>query len=94
MYMGYKKGLSHFRGHRFKGLSRFRAPFTNIDAHYLTVDGWSKTRLIQWFCRACFDITSAAYTAGLLLRQIRKSRIGSIAQGQADFVLTSRCGVA
>jgi hypothetical protein len=29
--------------------------------------------LIQWFCKACFDINPAAYAAGLLLRDIRKS---------------------
>jgi hypothetical protein len=40
-----------------------------------TVDDWSKTKLIQWFCRACFDITLAAYAAGILLRQIRESHI-------------------
>lgn len=41
-----------------------------------TVDDWHKNKLIQWFCRTCFDIVPAAYAAGLLLRQIRESRIG------------------
>ncbi len=54
-----------------------------------TVDDWSKTKLVQWFCRACFDVTPAAYAAGLLLRQIRESRIASRAYAHCDSVLTS-----
>lgn len=54
-----------------------------------TVDDWSKARLIQWFCRACFDVTPAAYAAGLLLRQIRKSRTVSGYYAWRDGVLTS-----
>jgi hypothetical protein len=52
-----------------------------------TVDDWSKNELIQWFCRACFEITPAAYAAGLLLRQIREARISSV--GHRDSVLTT-----
>ena len=54
-----------------------------------TVDDWSKNKLIQWFCRACFDITLAAYAAGLLLRQVRKSRISLVVHADRDNVLTS-----
>ncbi len=54
-----------------------------------TVDDWSKNKLIQWFCLACFDITPAGYAAGLLLRQVRKSRISSVCHGRRDDVLTS-----
>jgi hypothetical protein len=34
---------------------------------------WNYNELIRWFCKACFDITPAAYAAGLLLRDIKKS---------------------
>lgn len=32
---------------------------------------WSTNKLIQWFCKACWDLTPAVYTAGLLLRRQR-----------------------
>ena len=34
---------------------------------------WTYYELIHSFCKACFDITPAAYAAGLLLRDIRES---------------------
>jgi len=39
--------------------------------------------------RACFDITPAAYAAGLLLRQTRESRIASVDHSDRDGVLIS-----
>lgn len=54
-----------------------------------TVDDWSKDKLIQWFCQACFDITSAAYAAGLLLRHVRKARTSLVGHPDRDIVLTS-----
>jgi hypothetical protein len=54
-----------------------------------TVDDWSKSQLIAWFCRACFDITPAAYAAGLLLRQIREPHIASGGHAHGDSVLVS-----
>jgi len=51
--------------------------------------GLTQIQLIQWFCRACFDITPAAYAAGLLLRQIRKSHISLGDHALRDNVLTS-----
>ncbi len=59
-----------------------------------TVDDWSKNKLIQWFCRACFEVIPAAYAAGLLLCQIRQSRIGSVGYAHCDGVLTSLCTAA
>ena len=53
-----------------------------------TVDDWSKSELIRWFCRVCFDITPAAYAVGLLLRQVRESRTSSSAYAHVG-VLTS-----
>ncbi len=43
----------------------------------------------QWFCQACFNITPAAYVAGLLLRQIRGSHIAGEGYIHCDNVLTS-----
>ena len=34
---------------------------------------WSTNKLIQWFCKACWDLTPAVYAAGILLRRIRES---------------------
>lgn len=37
-----------------------------------TTKTWNYAELIKWFYDACFDITPAAYAAGLLLRRIRE----------------------
>lgn len=51
---------------------------------------WNYEELIKWFCGACFDITPAAYAAGLLLRRIKTSlRVADyhlLAIGRADAV--------
>jgi len=38
-----------------------------------TTRTWNYEELIQWFCDACFDVTHAAFAAGLLFRRIRES---------------------
>jgi hypothetical protein len=39
-----------------------------------TSETWEYTELIQRFLACCWDATTAAYAAGLLLKHIRKSR--------------------
>ena len=53
---------------------------------------WNKNGLVQQFCKACFDITPAAYAAGLLLPPIRESH-SSTAHAQHGVLDTLRLGV-
>lgn len=66
----------------------------NIQWWNETVDDWSKSQLIKWFCRACYDINPAAYAARLLLCQIRELCIASSGYAHRIGVLTSLCTAA